>query len=231
MRQVIPGPRKEPKARAGNSGRCVSWRVEVFHHETRLLGMAAASPRDISVSMVEPFPGAVEGLHIPYFACPLGLYTEGIGLTAKGVTAAEHLLVKAHQHGLIRARALTALQVQLDGHGARVRALVRAVSRQVQHELAPMAPVDNERFLALRRALGRDLRSGMNPRVYQHRLHGLKKRREALHQGHHLLLERIIEQLSPDVPGVETILDALMDAGIGVPRCDWCLAVHIWRKA
>ena len=65
MRQVVPGPKKEPKARADSSGRCVSRRVEIFHHETRLVGIAEASPRDISVAMVEPFPGVVEGLHIP----------------------------------------------------------------------------------------------------------------------------------------------------------------------
>ena len=229
MKQVDPGPKQEPKARADSIG-ATSLRLEIFDEGTRLLGIATASPRDISVRMVEPFPGVVEGLHIPHFACPLGLYTEGTGLTGKGVAAAENLLVKAHQHGLTRERALTALQSLLDGHRGPLLAFVKAASEQIQHELAPMVPVDEETFLALRRALRRDLRAGMEPKVYQRRLQGLKKRKEALHQGHRLLMERVIEQLSSDVPGVETILDAVGDAGIGVPRCDWCLEVHVWRK-
>ena len=220
MKQVDPGPKQEPKARTDSSSCSPSRRVEVFDEGTRLLGLATASPRDISVRMVEPFPGVVEGLHIPHFACPLGFYTEGVGLTAKGVAAAEHLLVKAHQHGLTRERALTALQVLLDRHRVQVRAFVKVASEQIQHELAPMAPVDDDAFLALRRALRKNLRAGMNPKVYQRRLQALKKRRDAHHQGHRLLLERVIEQLSSDVPGVETILDAVVDAGIGVPRCD-----------
>ena len=213
------------------SSYCRSRSVEIYHEGTRLLGIATASPRDISVRMVEPFSGVVEGLHIPHFACPLGLYTKGTGMTAKGVTAAKNLLVKAHQHGLIRKGALAALQVLLDRQRVQVRAFVNATSRQIQHELALMAPVDDETFLALRRALRRNLKAGMNPQVYQHRLKGLKKRRKIGHQAHRLLLERVIEQLSPDVPDVETILDAVVDAGIGVPQCDWCLKVHVWRAA
>lgn len=210
-----------------DSGRIAPLRVEIFDKGTRLLGTADASPRDISVRMVEPFPGLVKGVCIPYFACHLGLYTEGTELTAKGVSTTEYLLVDAHQHGLTRERALTALWTLLDERPAQLREFVRAANKQVQHEIAPMAPVDDETFLALRRALRRDLRAGMDPRIYQRRLNGLKKRKEAFHQGHHLLLVRIIEQLSPDVPYVETILDAVVDAGIGVPRCDSCLTVNV----
>ena len=206
----------------------VTRRIELYYQQTRLIGVASATRRDISVSMVEPFFGASRGLHMapfyPFF------YTEGDALTPRGIQTAEYLLEEIFSREVARQKTRLELADLLDRRRQEISEHVMASARQVQDQLAPSSPLDDQAFFALWRALRKDLRAGLPQKVYQRRLRQLNQRREASHRGHALLLRRVIEILAPDVPDVADVLEAVVE-GLELPRCRHCRSMARWSLA
>lgn len=131
-------------------------RVRHIHRGVPLVGLATATPRGLTVTLLEPFSRGPDVRHLPVFALPSvgpsGYLSEREELSSFGLRRAEGLLVELYE-GTSAAT--------LDEH----------------HPVAPKEPLDAERFFALRRALRRDLRRGLDPRTYQRRYAALKLRR------------------------------------------------------
>lgn len=195
-------------------------RIEHFHEKKRLVGVVFAGQYELSVEMVEPIPGVTGRTCIqPRWIAPPYVFAEGGRLTTEGSEAAGRLLVSALAARLRRDVVRARLREHLAHREKEVLDLIEATRRQVREDLRLQAPVDDETFYALRRALRRDLRSGLDPRVYQRRLRQLEERRGTGHRAHRVLLKRVIDHLQPHVPHVADFPDVIADAGIGVPRC------------
>ncbi len=195
-------------------------RVELFHNNTKLVGVVSASTHEISVEMVEPVPGLFSRAYLQRRWAPAPyVYAEGGVLTPEGRAVAERMLVDALDRRLRRAETRALLRELIKRRGAELIAQVEVTRRRVQEELRLQAPVDGETFYTLRRRLRRDLKAGLEQRVYQRRLRQLEERRGAGHRAHRLLLQRVIDHLAPLVPHVADFPDLVEDAGIGIPRC------------
>jgi len=193
-------------------------RIETFHHTTRLLGVATAERCDISVRMVEPFPGRGDGRHIMYLLAGHVSYLVDGQLSDHGMLRARELLVDI----FLRETRTAELCRTLARRGPRIGELVETARREIERELAPEAPIDDATFHRLRQALRRDLRAaGLDPRSYQRRYRALQQRRKAVHRGHELMLERIVERVARrlDLSPSRELLLALMRLDPGLPRC------------
>lgn len=154
---------------------CVT-RVTAFHDGHSLLGTVTATPHDLVVRMLEPFPGLSARRRL----C-LGTteYASEGQLTLAGRMRAEELLADLYTLETWLRGALAALDRALAGARIDLTGLERAAERRLRPIADALQPLDEPEFAAARFALGRDLRAGLDPRRYQRRLSGLRRRRRA----------------------------------------------------
>jgi len=152
-----------------------STRVAVTYRRRQLRGhVAALSPRDIDVMLVEPHFGLSAGRHIPLF--PIGdptdeghrritYFHEG-ELTRLGRATAEELVVELYR-----------VCAYYEEHRASLSQLYRRAFELAESELASRRGLDEAAFRAARQRLRRQRRrGGLAANVYQRRLLDLKSR-------------------------------------------------------
>lgn len=152
--------------------------IAVMHAGMPLVGIATATLRDLAVEMVEPFPGLVARRHL-IFPVEKLRYVEDGKLTAAGRSRADALLVDLFVLESWLRCALNAAQTALKNGRIDLAALEGAVAARLDPLFAGLKPLDRDAFLVERRALRRDLRGGLDPRIYQRRLGALRRRHRA----------------------------------------------------
>ncbi|MCC6747588.1 MAG: hypothetical protein IT371_08025 [Deltaproteobacteria bacterium] len=202
-------------------------RLHLCHEGIPLIGVVAATRTELIVTMIEPYASASARRHLPVLALrgpQRGGYADaGGGLSALGQSSAEALLVEIFEDESLVARSRAAVRGLLDRHGEKLEVRFAALVRQAEGALSARAPLDDAQFYALRRALRRDLRQGLDARVYERRHRALKLRREAQHEVHRHALDAAAELVGSLLGwAAEPTLVFALPEGPSLPACSAC---------
>lgn len=177
---------------------CVT-RVTALHDGQPLLGTVTATPDNLEVRMLEPFPGLSARRRL----ClgPIEYASEG-ELTAAGRTRAEGLLADLYTLETWLRAALRTLERALTETRVDLAVLERITIQRLSPLFDALQPLEEPQFVAARFALRRDLRAGLDPRGYQRRLSALRRRRRAADIWEEELIRALAEEVVTALPEI-----------------------------